>query len=754
MQVRFWGTRGSIATPGPRTARYGGNTSCVSIRAADGTLIVLDCGTGARELGLHLLKTEPQPLRLHLFIGHTHWDHIQGFPFFVPAFTPEAEINVYAPAGFQRSLEGTLAGQMQYSYFPIKLHDLRSRIHFTELEEGFFRVGNVLVETQHLNHTAPTIAYRISSGGATVVYAADHEPFWNPAHQAFQHPGDQRHVTFLRDADLVIHDAQYGDEEYDDKRGWGHSTVEYATDVALAAGVQRLVLFHHDPTHDDIEVERLEARARARGAAGGTGLEVIAAAEGLELDVAGSGRTSAVADSSALRLRPIAGRRVMIVSADETDVAAIGQVLMEDQLALQPVPDRQTALDEARDIAPDLVIVDDHLPDGDGVALVPKLRSRLRRPRLPVILLTQDHRTEAVLDGTDDGATDYVATPFSASMLRTRVQAWLARSEPNRRSAARRGRGRRGDVRALDQRDAAQILAGTPIFRSLGADHLRDLADQATEREFWPGQVIIHQGGPADRLYVIISGRVRIVESLPDAPQVEMTLGELGPGEIFGEAAILGDESRSASALSAERTRCLVIPREAFLVALRASPDLCLGLLRMLSHRIFDANRLLARYAPDLLTGLAGRRALLEQYQRLAARVQRNRSHLMLLALDVVHLKEINDHYSYAVGDEVLRTIADALMQATRTTDFVSRSGGDEFVAILEDAGAQDIDVVIDRIRRIISDLTQRRGLPAQVRCSIGVAVSGAQPESIDDLLRAADEDRNRRQTTSLLSAD
>src|SRR4051812_7040771 len=149
MQIRFWGTRGSIATPGSSTAHYGGNTSCVEVRTDDGTIIVLDCGTGVRQLGGRLLAEGLSNLRLNLFIGHTHWDHIQGFPFFLPAFVPTTELNVYAPIGFQRNLEESLAGQMQYSYFPVKLNELRSHIHFTELEEGFFRVGNVLVETQH-----------------------------------------------------------------------------------------------------------------------------------------------------------------------------------------------------------------------------------------------------------------------------------------------------------------------------------------------------------------------------------------------------------------------------------------------------------------------------------------------------------------------------------------------------------------------------------------------------------------------------
>src|SRR5215470_18447009 len=156
LRVRFWGTRGSIPTPGHNTAVYGGNTSCVEVSTPDGTMIVLDCGTGVRQLGMDLMQ-RPGPHRIHLLIGHTHWDHIQGFPFFTPAFLPGSELNIYGSVAFQRSLEESLAGQMQYSYFPVKLQDLACRIHYTDLEEGFFRIGEILVETQYLNHTAPTI---------------------------------------------------------------------------------------------------------------------------------------------------------------------------------------------------------------------------------------------------------------------------------------------------------------------------------------------------------------------------------------------------------------------------------------------------------------------------------------------------------------------------------------------------------------------------------------------------------------------
>jgi phosphoribosyl 1,2-cyclic phosphodiesterase/CheY-like chemotaxis protein len=428
MYVRFWGTRGSIATPGPDTIRYGGNTACVEARADDGTRLILDCGTGARELGLHLLSAVPRPMCLHLLIGHTHWDHIQGFPFFDPAFLPDTELHIYAPRGFQHSLEDALAGQMQYPYFPVTFQDLRSRIHLTELAEGFFRIGEVLVETQYLNHTAPTLAYRLSDRGATVAYVTDHEPFWNPADAAFQHPGDQRHIDFLRGADLVIHDAQYTQEEYRSKIGWGHSTIEYATDMALAAGVARLALFHHDPSHDDRTMVQLAAAAQARVAARGGGLDVFAAAEKCALEVCGTGEATAIAATSALRYRSIAGRCVMVVSADEAQAAAMRQTLSEDDLVVLHTADWRTTLAQAPTAAPDLVIINQPLPDGDGAALIQPLRACLGCDTVPIILLTDRPHDVAPAFRDRPVPTDYLAAPVSLPMLHTRVRAWLMRT--------------------------------------------------------------------------------------------------------------------------------------------------------------------------------------------------------------------------------------------------------------------------------------------------------------------------------------
>jgi len=744
--VRFWGTRGSIASPGERTARYGGNTSCTEVRTPDGTLIVLDCGTGARELGLHLTQTLKPPMHLHLFIGHTHWDHIQGFPFFVPAFVPGVELNVYAPLGFQQSLEEAMAGQMEYSYFPVKLRDLRSRIHFTELEEGFFRVGDVLVETQYLNHTAPTIAYRITSGRATIAYVTDHEPFWKPEDGVLHHPGDQRHVAFMKDADLVIHDAQYSEEEYLQRVGWGHSTVEYAVDVAMEAGARRVALFHHDPTHDDAAMEALEARAKARAQAAGSRIEVFAAREGLELTLTGDGRAAPVSDVSALRRRLVAGARVLVVTSDDTQVMAIEDVLAEDGMVALPVPDMHAALTRGTEHLPDLAIVDADLPHADGVDLIAAFRARMSRPNFPILLLAD--RPDGAADRAQTGATDYLAKPYSPPMLRARVRAWLARTvvaldgqpsaEPPRTPAVAQ------EDRTTTQTLLASILASVPLFRKCTPEQLNALVQHASEQVYPSGHVVTRQGEPSENLWVLLSGRVRVVEATADG-QAEMLLGELGKAEIFGELGILRDQPRSATVIAVDRTQCLVIRQRDFMAVLQESPELANALLRIVAGRLYDADRKLARYAPDPLTGLASRRAFHEQYRRLAAGARRRKNGLLLMTLDVVKLKSVNDGFGYALGDEVLRTVADALAESTRTTDVIARYGGDEFAVLLLDAMPKDVEIVAARVRDKLAALGVQRRLPVSVECSTGIAWTQSPPDTAEEFLREADRDMQEK---------
>jgi diguanylate cyclase (GGDEF)-like protein len=745
VHVRFWGTRGSIASPGDRTARFGGNTSCVELRAPDGTLIVLDCGTGARELGLHLLQTLPQPLRLHLFIGHTHWDHIQGFPFFVPAFIPGAELNVYAPLGFQQSLEEAMAGQMEYSYFPVKLRDLRSRIHFTELEEGFFRVGGVLVETQYLNHTAPTIAYRLSAGGSTIAYVTDHEPFWKPEHGVPQHPGDQRHVAFMHDADLVIHDAQYTEDEYRGRVGWGHATPDYAVDMCLAAGVKRLALFHHDPTHDDTQMAAIEAAARKRVADAGATMEVFAAREGMTLDITGVNPTERVTDGSALRRRLIAGARVLVVMSDESHVATIEETLGEDGILALPVPDMRAALTRGSEHLPDLAVIDADLPAAVGLDLLPAFRTRMGREHFPVILLAADPETRL---NRGDEATDYLPKPYSPPMLRARVRSWLARTLVNGDAAADSGPAAAlvdaREERVASQAVLASMLASVPLFSKCTDEQLGTLVSHATEQIYPSGYILTRQGELPEHLWVLFSGRVRVVEATADG-QAEMLLGELGKAEVFGEVGILRDQPRSATIIAVERTHCLVLRRRDFLRVLGESPELATGMLRILAARLYEADRRLARYAPDPLTGLASRRSFHEHYRRLASGARRRKTGLLLMAVDVVNLKAVNDAFGYGLGDEILRTVADALLEATRSSDVIARYGGDEFAALLLDAQAKDTEVIVARVNAKLAALTAQRRLPVTIECSTGIAWSISPPESADEFLREADRDMQTR---------
>ena len=292
MRVRFWGTRGSIATPGPGTNHFGGNTSCVELTTANGDLLIFDCGTGARGLAAALMAQGKKIINSNILLGHTHWDHIQGFPFFTPAFIKGNSVAIYGPEGSRGPLHGVLAGQMEYTYFPIDLNQLPATITYHDLTEGIHTIGGARVATQFLNHPAMTVGYRVEADGVAVVYLVDHEPFsdalWRAGAEpglieSILHEGDRRHAKFMADADLVIHDAQYTPEEYPSKKTWGHSTYDYVVQIAAAAGVRRVALTHHDPNHDDDFVADIERKARSIALQRGTGLDVFCAYEGCEL---------------------------------------------------------------------------------------------------------------------------------------------------------------------------------------------------------------------------------------------------------------------------------------------------------------------------------------------------------------------------------------------------------------------------------------------------------------------------------------
>jgi phosphoribosyl 1,2-cyclic phosphodiesterase len=294
MRLRFWGTRGSIASPGPNTNHFGGNTSCIELTTRAGASVVLDCGTGARELGNKFLANGAGSITATILLTHTHWDHIQGFPFFAPLFQPENRFQVYGPDGSQLSLRDVLAGQMEHHYFPVELDQLAARISYKDLTEGAYEIAGLKVGAQQMNHPSPTLGYRIQDGAACVCYLSDHEPYfegvWREGAEpglleSIQDEGDRRHAEYMQGADILIHEAQYTPEEYPAKRHWGHSTYAYVVELAAAARVRRLFLTHHDPSHTDAFIGDIERRARDLTKQLGSDLEVSCAYEGLEITV-------------------------------------------------------------------------------------------------------------------------------------------------------------------------------------------------------------------------------------------------------------------------------------------------------------------------------------------------------------------------------------------------------------------------------------------------------------------------------------
>jgi CheY-like chemotaxis protein/phosphoribosyl 1,2-cyclic phosphodiesterase len=437
MRVRFWGTRGSIATPGPDTVRFGGNTSCVQVTTDARASFILDCGTGARSLGASLMARAAQPVAATILLSHTHWDHIQGFPFFAPLFMPGNRVTVCGPEGSGRSLREVLSGQMEFTYFPVEIDQLPATIAFRELGEGRHEFEGVCVTAQFLHHPAMTLGYRIEADGASVVYLCDHEPFsetlWHEhpgpsLADSIVHEGDRRHARFMAGADLVIHDAQYTPEEYPAKKNWGHSTYEYAVGLAAAAGVRRLALTHHDPLHDDAFVARIESCARAHAARRGYPLEVFCAFEGLEIALQPHAQEQSCVSPKAADPEPRRGKRVLVVD-DDPDIRALARkALVQDGHNVSEAASGREALALIAAHAPDLMVLDLLMPVQGGLEVLKILRSLPATALLPVVVLTAMDDEASTRAGFELGATDYLTKPFSIPQLAARVRACLARA--------------------------------------------------------------------------------------------------------------------------------------------------------------------------------------------------------------------------------------------------------------------------------------------------------------------------------------
>jgi phosphoribosyl 1,2-cyclic phosphodiesterase len=288
MRFVFRGTRGSLASPGPDTVKYGGNTTCIEVRSDAGELIVLDGGTGIRSLGNELSTI--MPIVCHIFISHTHWDHIQGLPFFLPLFVPGNTVTLYGPPDplTMTGIEAVLAKQMEYPHFPVRVAELKADITYETLSDGqVVDLGFATVSTLLMNHPALDFGCKVTCDGKTLFFTGDHEPFFN-----IYEPGDEDYgeydrivaernrvlADFIRGVDVFIADAQYTEDEYARRRGWGHSTFERTLALAREAGVGKVYLTHHETGRTDAQVDAILAGLREQWS--DSGLDFDMAREG------------------------------------------------------------------------------------------------------------------------------------------------------------------------------------------------------------------------------------------------------------------------------------------------------------------------------------------------------------------------------------------------------------------------------------------------------------------------------------------
>ena len=294
MKVTFWGTRGSVPAPGPLTVKYGGNTTCIELRTDDNKLIILDAGTGLRLLGEQIVARK-EKINTNILLSHTHWDHICGFPFFIPAYIPGNAITFQGPVHYEQSLKDIMVGHTQYAYFPVRVEDMAADIQYRDLKEGTFELEGLKVVARYLNHPVLCLGYRFeSSRGKVFVFGTDTEPFYNvfgggedgdPEAENIADDLNARIVDFVRDADLVVWDGQYTPDEYKVKQGWGHTSTIQCMEMGMKANVKHFVYTHHDPCRTDAQMDKILEESRKYLDERSSKMIIGAATEGVTIDL-------------------------------------------------------------------------------------------------------------------------------------------------------------------------------------------------------------------------------------------------------------------------------------------------------------------------------------------------------------------------------------------------------------------------------------------------------------------------------------
>jgi len=280
LKLTFWGTRGSIPSPGPNTIKYGGNTTCIEVRLEDGTLIIFDAGTGIRNLGSELVKSRKNKV-INLFISHSHWDHIQGFPFFTPAYLEDTTINIFGCPPTYDKLQEILTNQMESKYFPVNFDELKAKIIFKEITNGYHKIGDATFSFIENNHPGTAYGFKVTESGCNMVFITDNEliPIDNKTTRW------EDFLDFCKDADLLIHDAQYLNSELLNSSGFGHSSFEQTLDLGLQANVKQLIFFHHNPNRTDSELDYILNNVQDKLMDLDRDIIISAAQEGLTIDL-------------------------------------------------------------------------------------------------------------------------------------------------------------------------------------------------------------------------------------------------------------------------------------------------------------------------------------------------------------------------------------------------------------------------------------------------------------------------------------